>query len=51
MPDDYESLTREELISILREQDKNKQPPNDWHSWMDTLLHIMLHRYYPDTDA
>ena len=51
MPDDYESLTREELISILREQDKNKQPPqSDWHSWMDTLLHIMLHRYYPDVD-
>ena len=38
------ALTREELISHIRELEP--PPPNDWHSWMDALLHIVLH-FYP----
>ena len=53
--DKYSTLTREELLAISQEQQKEidelkaeiermrTPPPNDWHSWMDALLHIMLY--------
>ena len=37
------ALTREDLIARIRELEP--PPPNDWHSWMDALLHIVLHPY------
>ena len=60
--DKYSTLTREELLAISQELQKEVDelkaeiekmrtpPPNDWHSWMDALLHIMLQKYYPDVD-
>ena len=41
--EELSAVTREELIARIRELEP--PPPNDWHSWMDALLHIVLHRY------
>ena len=40
---EIDALTREQLLSRIRELEP--PPPSDWHSWMDALLHIVLHRY------
>ena len=42
-PEEINALTREELISRIRELEP--PPPSDWHSWMDAMLHIALHAY------
>ena len=41
--EELNALTREDLIARILELEP--QPPNDWHSWMDALLHIVLHPY------
>ena len=41
-PDEINALTREQLLARIRELEP--PPPSDWHSWMDALLHIVLHR-------
>ena len=59
---DTDTLAREELTTINQELQKKiaeqeaeieqyrNPPPNDWHSWLDVELHIMLQKYYPDVD-
>ena len=42
-PEELDALTRGDLIARIRELEP--PPPSDWHSWMDALLHIVLHRY------
>ena len=42
-PAEIEALTREQLLTRIRELEP--PPPSDWHSWMNALLHIVLHRY------
>ena len=42
-PEEIAALTREQLLERIRELEP--PPPSDWHSWMDALLHIVLHRY------
>ena len=51
------SLTSEDTLAIIEEQKKRIEeleaeiqriktpPPNDWHSWMDALLHIILYPF------
>ena len=41
--EELNALTREDLIARILELEP--PPPNDWHSWMDALLHIVLHPY------
>ena len=41
--EELNALTQEDLIAWIRELEP--PPPSDWHSWMDALLHIVLHAY------
>ena len=42
-PEEIDALTKEQLIAWIRELEP--PPPTDWHSWMDAMLHIALHKY------
>ena len=42
-PEEIDALTRDDLLARIRELEP--PPPSDWHSWLDALLHIVLHRY------